>query len=59
MCDIDNFKLYNDTYGHLAGDNILRRVADSIKRSIRMSDDVFRYGGEEMVITLPDQDINT
>ena len=55
MCDIDNFKLYNDTYGHLAGDNILRRVADSIKRSIRMSDDVFRYGGEEMVITLPDQ----
>lgn len=59
MCDIDNFKLYNDTYGHLAGDNVLRRVADSIRRSIRMSDDVFRYGGEEMVITLPDQDINT
>ena len=59
MCDIDNFKLYNDTYGHLAGDNILRRVADSIKRSIRMSDDVFRYGGEEMVITLPDQDLNS
>ena len=59
MCDVDNFKLYNDTYGHLAGDNILRRVADSIKCSIRMSDDVFRYGGEEMVITLPDQDINT
>ena len=59
MCDIDNFKLYNDTYGHLAGDNILRRVADAIKRSIRMSDDVFRYGGEEMVIIIPDQDINS
>ncbi|MFA4827596.1 MAG: diguanylate cyclase [Thermodesulfovibrionales bacterium] len=59
MCDIDNFKLYNDTYGHLPGDNVLRRVADSIKRSIRMSDDVFRYGGEEMVIIIPDQDINS
>lgn len=59
MCDIDNFKLYNDTYGHLPGDNVLRRVADSIKRSIRMSDDVFRYGGEEMVIIIPDQDLNS
>lgn len=59
MCDIDNFKLYNDMYGHLPGDNILRRVADSIKRSIRMSDDVFRYGGEEMVIIIPDQDLNS
>jgi len=56
MCDIDHFKLYNDTYGHLAGDNILRIIANSIRRSIRMSDDVFRYGGEEIVIILPEQD---
>ncbi|TAL25425.1 MAG: diguanylate cyclase [Nitrospirae bacterium] len=59
MCDIDNFKLYNDTYGHLAGDNILRRVANSIRLSIRMSDEVFRYGGEEMVIIIPDQDLTS
>lgn len=59
MCDIDHFKLYNDTYGHLAGDNVLRRVASSIRRSLRMSDDVFRYGGEEIVVILPDQDLES
>jgi len=58
MCDIDHFKLCNDTYGHLAGDNVLRQVADSIKSIIRKSDEVFRYGGEEFVIILPDQDKN-
>lgn len=56
MCDIDHFKLCNDTYGHLAGDNVLRQVADSIKSTIRKSDEVFRYGGEELVIILPYQD---
>ena len=56
MCDIDHFKLYNDTFGHLAGDNILRRLANAIKGSIRKSDEVFRFGGEEFVIILPDQD---
>lgn len=59
MCDVDKFKSYNDTYGHPAGDNILRRVADSIKKSIRISDDVFRYGGEEIVIILPEQDLKS
>ena len=58
MCDIDHFKLCNDTYGHLTGDNVLRQVADSIKKTIRKSDEVFRYGGEELVIILPDQDKN-
>lgn len=57
MCDVDKFKSYNDTYGHPAGDNILRRIANSIKKSIRISDDVFRYGGEEIVIILPQQDL--
>ena len=57
MCDIDYFKSYNDTYGHLAGDNLLRLVADSIKHSLRVSDDVFRFGGEEIVIILSEQNL--
>jgi two-component system cell cycle response regulator len=59
MCDIDQFKAYNDTYGHLAGDNVLKIVADAMKGSIRKSDDIFRYGGEEIVIILPDQDLSS
>ena len=59
MCDIDNFKAFNDTYGHLAGDNLLRGVADSVRELLRVSDDVFRYGGEEIVILLPEQNIKT
>lgn len=59
MIDIDNFKDYNDTYGHLAGDRILNAVANAISHSLRTSDEVFRYGGEEMVVTLPDQDLNS
>ncbi|MEJ2695565.1 MAG: diguanylate cyclase [Candidatus Sulfobium sp.] len=59
MCDIDNFKSYNDSYGHLAGDAVLRNVANSIKKCLRISDYVFRYGGEEIVIVLPDQDMGS
>ncbi|MBI4690197.1 MAG: diguanylate cyclase [Nitrospirae bacterium] len=59
MCDIDYFKQYNDTYGHLAGDDILKKTAHTIKKNIRMSDEVFRYGGEEIVVVLPDQDRKT
>ncbi len=59
MCDIDDFKAYNDIYGHLPGDNILKTVADSIKTTMRMSDDIFRFGGEEIVVILPEQDIAT
>lgn len=57
MIDIDDFKDYNDTYGHIAGDRILHAVATAISHSLRTSDEVFRYGGEEMVVTLPDQDL--
>ena len=59
MCDLDYFKAYNDIYGHLAGDNILKAVADVIKTTVRMSDDVFRFGGEEIVVILQEQDIET
>ena len=53
VLDIDNFKEVNDTYGHNTGDIVLKRVAQTIRRSIRDSDVAFRYGGEEFVILLP------
>lgn len=56
MCDIDNFKLYNDTYGHLAGDDVLRRVAQTLQRRIRKSDQLYRMGGEEFLVVLSCQD---
>jgi len=55
MIDIDYFKLYNDHYGHLAGDACLRRVATAINDSVRqVTDLVARYGGEEFSVILPD-----
>jgi len=55
LCDIDYFKNYNDTYGHLGGDDCLRKVAKSIKLNFsRPSDIVARYGGEEFAVILPD-----
>ncbi|MFB2937675.1 PAS domain S-box protein [Aerosakkonemataceae cyanobacterium BLCC-F154] len=54
LCDIDYFKLYNDTYGHLAGDSCLQQVADAIQRAVkRPADLVARYGGEEFAVILP------
>lgn len=59
MCDIDNFKSYNDIYGHLSGDSVLKKVAAEIKKTVRASDEVFRYGGEEIVIiAVPEQDMD-
>ena len=57
MCDIDFFKAYNDTYGHLQGDNALKLVAVTIKNLLRLSDDVYRYGGEEIIIILQNQEL--
>ncbi len=54
MADVDSFKQYNDTYGHLAGDQRLRAVALLLTQCVRNIDFVARYGGEEFVIILPD-----
>ncbi len=54
LCDIDNFKAYNDTYGHIAGDGCLKQVAQAIQMTARRPADlVARYGGEEFAIVLP------
>lgn len=53
MLDIDHFKKLNDTYGHRRGDEALRTVAETIRASVRASDVVGRYGGEEFLVLLP------
>lgn len=55
MCDLDSFKRYNDAFGHLAGDDALRRVASAIRGSLRRADRVYRFGGEEFLVVLPEQ----
>ena len=58
LCDVDYFKAYNDKYGHLAGDDILRRVASQIVESSRGVDRVYRYGGEEILVLLPETPVH-
>lgn len=54
LIDLDHFKNVNDTYGHQAGDEILRKASQRIKESVRETDFVGRYGGEEIVVILPE-----
>lgn len=56
--DIDHFKNYNDTFGHLKGDIVLRTVGDIMRTSVRGADTVARYGGEEFVLLLPNTDLH-
>jgi two-component system cell cycle response regulator len=57
ICDIDSFKAYNDCFGHLAGDEVLRRVARTIRMTLRGGDGLYRYGGEEFLAILPGQSL--
>lgn len=57
LADVDHFKKFNDTYGHLVGDKVLRFVAGALKRSVKGADTTARYGGEEFAVILPDTDL--
>jgi two-component system, cell cycle response regulator len=56
--DLDHFKLVNDTYGHLVGDEVLREVAKRLLGSVRSYDFIGRYGGEEFLLVLNNCDVN-
>lgn len=58
LLDIDDFKKYNDTYGHLEGDNALAVIAEMIRKNLRSTDTGFRFGGEEFTVILPETDID-
>jgi diguanylate cyclase (GGDEF)-like protein len=59
VIDADRFKSLNDTYGHSAGDVVLKKIAELLRNSFRQSDTAGRYGGEEFVLILPEMDIET
>ena len=58
MVDLDDFKLYNDTYGHDAGDKALKTVVEVIRRHVRKTDKVVRFGGDEFLLLIPDINID-
>ena len=58
ILDLDSFKSFNDTYGHLAGDTLLQEIGHNIKSAIRNADYAFRYGGDEFAILLPQTTID-
>jgi two-component system, cell cycle response regulator len=59
LCDVDRFKLYNDRYGHVAGDDVLQAISQSVAATVRSGDMTYRYGGEELLIIMPEQSADT
>jgi two-component system, cell cycle response regulator len=59
LCDVDRFKLYNDRYGHVAGDDVLQAISRAIAETIRSGDMAYRYGGEEILVIMPEQSAET
>jgi diguanylate cyclase (GGDEF)-like protein len=59
LLDVDHFKSYNDTYGHQAGDGVLKAVAAELKDQARTGDSLYRYGGEEFLCIFPEQGLAT
>lgn len=57
MLDLDHFKLLNDKYGHLFGDQMLKQLAQRLKQRLRVNDQLFRVGGEEFLVVLPETDL--
>ncbi|MDH5696789.1 MAG: diguanylate cyclase, partial [Dehalococcoidia bacterium] len=58
LLDLDNFKAYNDIYGHLSGDRLLNQIGGIVRSSIRGADQAFRYGGDEFVVILPQTNVD-
>lgn len=59
LCDVDRFKLYNDRYGHVAGDEVLQAISRAVAETIRSGDMAYRYGGEEILVIMPEQSAET
>jgi diguanylate cyclase (GGDEF)-like protein len=57
--DVDNFKDVNDTFGHFVGDHVLRGISDLMRRAIRQTDSISRWGGEEFLISLPETELES
>lgn len=58
LLDVDNFKSFNDTFGHLAGDSVLQTIASIMRDNVPHPGSVYRYGGEEFAVLLPDYELN-